>query len=75
MLTTVTPTHGRQERAIVSHPTACAAHALTPSLIIVTEHMVPHERRAFYTEWAELTGSFPTQDCPPRFFSHLFRKS
>lgn len=59
MLTTVTPLYGRQERSIISHETACAAQQLTPSAIIVTEHMVVHERRAFYTEWAELTGSFP----------------
>lgn len=59
MLTTITPLHGRQERCIMSHVTACAEHQLTPSAIIVTEHMVQFERRAFYTEWAELTGAFP----------------
>lgn len=64
MLTTITPTHGRQERSIMSHPTACAQHQLTFSAIIVIEHMVQLERRAFYTEWAELTGSFPTPGYP-----------
>lgn len=59
MLTTITPLHGRQERCIMSHATACTEHQLTPSAIIVTEHMVQFERRAFYTQWAELAGTFP----------------
>lgn len=59
MLTTVTPLHGRQERSIMSHPTACAAQQMTMSCTIVTEHLMQIERRAFYTEWAEITGSFP----------------
>lgn len=71
MLTTITPLHGKQERSIMSHETACAAHQLTLSAVIVTEHMVVHERRAFYTEWAQLTGSFPRDP----LFCQLFRRS
>lgn len=59
MLTTITPTQGKQQRCVMSHATACTAQQMTMSLIIVTEHMMQLERRAFYTEWAELTGTFP----------------